>query len=1199
MWIQPKELLLPMAFWVNEITSKYFVLQRRLGHDQSRGFSSLLVGTIDSVANRKPPPFRILHTPSAEIYYEIANAITHEEIVKDWEWLKSNLFRVLNEMETEEEITNFTICKIQSLYEYTTNSKGNEETIDSSNLKIAAAKFRQEFHMPEDENLVNYYSCSYVKNKIPRQGCLYISMNYVCFYSFMLGTETKLAIRFSEIVEIKKSSTWIYIRTTNNNNYSFGLFPLYVSEAHRLINQLNKMALDEMMQNPESPKVEHELSGFQNQTRLTSKKPGLLRDLKARLKSEDYKIFFRLPANEILDGKIKADLWTPYAKRFSSGNIFLSPNFLCFRSDVKGLVNLVIPLRIIRSAEKKDDGPSRFENQIIVSTSESTFLFSKISERDFLLEKISSLLANIHVPVRSEREKYDMSWSIQAALMNTFKIELTDQMIEKQNIKLKKWEDHFREYGRGITMFRTTAIINLVIEGIPDALRQELWMLLSGAIHEKETNPGLYEDLVEKSASKHTSTHDEIERDLHRSLPEHPAFQHADGIGALRRVLQAYALRNQAVGYCQAMNIVSSAFLIFCDEEDAFWLLASLCENLLPDYYNDKIVGAQIDQGVLNELISEHLPNLHAHLEELGVIKMISLSWFLSIFLSVIPYESALYIIDCFFYDGAKVIFIIALKILEWNEDKLLACRDDGEAMQVFNEYLNGIYNNEYQLLKKTEIVKQSQSVQTLLHEAYSRFGENISTQKIEELRNKHRRLTVHQFDADNENSIVKNFKDNIYFEPEELRLLLVAIREEKKNIKKNQKTLGESPIQLSPHPENDGRMREKIEAYKVDFDTFRVLFCELTPWSRCHSVDLSEKLFRLTDKKCTGSLDLNQFVRVLGIVCSDKEVEKLKLLYILHLPPLLSRTELENPVKPEKEKEGPEVAVEAEDFFSDDPSESIEALPSPTDHNFIEGSRLSTDQRNDAANDTSNYSLNSQNARTSTFYVDLPELSAKDRFESIDTFSDISDLGAKPVNFETISNLSQISDLNVMKLENQPSSTSSFDTKSLSSLRFIFDQSESQQQIPDMKRANFHALWKSLTEIVGASDAEMEKAYTDLITIGETYANSDKEESLDSFTQLGIPGSSDEADNNGNTTLSPTTEPSSSIASSCFAAIETHRTSDASVSQDKWQIHINQFIPTVIAVKSISDCFGKHVSLKESIEKMQKNRRKCVPMKY
>lgn len=38
----------------------------------------------------------------------------------------------------------------------------------------------------------------------------------------------------------------------------------------------------------------------------------------------------------------------------------------------------------------------------------------------------------------------------------------------------------------------------------------------------------------------------------------------------------------------------------------------------------------------------------------------------------------------------------------------------------------------------------------------------------------------------------------------------------------------------------------------------------------------------------------------------------------------------------------------------------------------------------------------------------------------------------------------------------------------------------------------------------------------TDLITIGETYANSDKEESLDSFTQLGIPGSSDEVSISG-----------------------------------------------------------------------------------
>ena len=99
--------------------------------------------------------------------------------------------------------------------------------------------------------------------------------------------------------------------------------------------------------------------------------------------------------------------------------------------------------------------------------------------------------------------------------------------------------------------------------------------------------------------------------------------------------------------------------------------------------------GAQVDQSVFEELIKEQLPELAEHMHDLSALASISLSWFLTLFLSVMPFESAVVVVDCFFYEGIKVIFQLALAVLDANVDKLLNCKDDGEAMTVLGRYFS------------------------------------------------------------------------------------------------------------------------------------------------------------------------------------------------------------------------------------------------------------------------------------------------------------------------------------------------------------------------------------------------------------------------------------------------------------------------------------------------------------------------------
>lgn len=64
--------------------------------------------------------------------------------------------------------------------------------------------------------------------------------------------------------------------------------------------------------------------------------------------------------------------------------------------------------------------------------------------------------------------------------MKMFKAPLSDEAAAKQIAKEKQWEMHFSEYGRGMTIYRTVETAKLVIAGIPQNLRGEVWLTFSG-----------------------------------------------------------------------------------------------------------------------------------------------------------------------------------------------------------------------------------------------------------------------------------------------------------------------------------------------------------------------------------------------------------------------------------------------------------------------------------------------------------------------------------------------------------------------------------------------------------------------------------------------------------------------------------------------------------------------------------------------
>ncbi|KAF9063947.1 rab-GTPase-TBC domain-containing protein [Rhodocollybia butyracea] len=440
--------------------------------------------------------------------------------------------------------------------------------------------------------------------------------------------------------------------------------------------------------------------------------------------------------------------------------------------------------------------------------------------------------------------------------------------------KIKLWTTYLKSHGRNLTLLRYPQCTRLVQVGLPNRLRGEMWETLSGSLFLRYSNPGLYEQLLEQNTGRTTTSTEDIEKDLHRSLPEYAGYQSEEGINALRRVLQAYSFKNPELGYCQAMNILAAAILIYMSEEQAFWLLEVLCDRLLPGYYAPSMHGTLLDQRVFESLVQRCLPIIHDHFTTVDVqLSVASLPWFLSLYINSMPMIFAFRIVDCFFCMGPKVLFQVGLAILKINGEKLLQIQDDGGFLNLMRDYFASLGDSAHPNSSDPR-ARAITRFQELLLVSFREFSV-ITDDLILSERKRFRHEIIHSIETFSKRSAVRNLRSLGRFTKEQAGLVYDALYQ----------AMCEG-------------VEEKPET-RIQLRTFQYFLSEIATWARDEKIvsngfqqridrDVAEhefidRLFFFWDTSCCGALSFQDLVHGLDGVMFNDLMENIEWFFNLH----------------------------------------------------------------------------------------------------------------------------------------------------------------------------------------------------------------------------------------------------------------------------------------------------------------------------
>ncbi|XP_061553697.1 rab GTPase-activating protein 1 isoform X2 [Phycodurus eques] len=319
---------------------------------------------------------------------------------------------------------------------------------------------------------------------------------------------------------------------------------------------------------------------------------------------------------------------------------------------------------------------------------------------------------------------------------------------------LETWGDLLSKWHMNLCV-RPRQLPALVRSGIPEALRGEVWQLLSGC-HNNDHQVEEYRTLITKESPQDSA----ITRDINRTFPAHDYFKDTGGDGqdSLYKICKAYSVYDEEIGYCQGQSFLAAVLLLHMPEEQAFSVLVKIMFDYgLRDLFKQNFEDLHCKFFQLERLMQEYIPDLYNHFLNVGLeAHMYASQWFLTLFTAKFPLYMVFHIIDLLLCEGISVIFNVALALLKTSKDDLIQTDFEG-ALKFFRVPVPKRYRSEENAKKLMELacsMKISQKKLKKFEKEYHTIREQQEQQEapIERYERENRRLQEANMRLEQEN---------------------------------------------------------------------------------------------------------------------------------------------------------------------------------------------------------------------------------------------------------------------------------------------------------------------------------------------------------------------------------------------------------------------------------------------------------------